>query len=203
MAADEPTRRPGTSPSLGPWLIVALAVVTGYTAWQILPLSGRIDSLERQNLAIRDRMLAEIERLNAEVAVLRGAPVADEPAIAPAVAPPAAAPAAVASARPPTAPEAKHSPPVDPVAYVDAHLLPADAAIARAMLNGMPLQDIARDTQHSAAFVLARGAQLEKMLSAAVTARSFAASTNALVASHGVSYTCSATGVSPYPSGPP
>ena len=35
------------------------------------------------------------------------------------------------------------------------------------MLSGTPLQDIARQTQHSEAFVLARGAQLEKMLSAA------------------------------------
>jgi hypothetical protein len=167
MAADEPTRKPAASPSLGPWLVVALAVVTGYTAWQILPLSGRIDSLERANLAMRDRMLAEIERLNAEVAVLRGAPVAEELAIAPAVAPPAAAPAPVASAPPPAASEAKQSPPVDPVAYVNAHLLPGDAAIVRAMLNGMPPSDIARDTQHSPAFVLARGAQIEKMLSAA------------------------------------
>jgi hypothetical protein len=167
MAADEPTRKAGLSSSIGSWLVLALAIVTGYAAWQILPLEGRIDSLERQNLATRDRMLAEIERLNAEVALLQGAPVAEEPAIAPAVAPPAAAPTPVASAPPPAAAEAKHSPPVDPVAYVDAHLLPADAAIARAMLNGMPPQDIARNTQHSPAFVLARGAQLEKMLSAA------------------------------------
>jgi hypothetical protein len=146
---------------------LALAVVTGYTAWQMLPLSERIDALERQNLANRDRMLGEIERLNAEVAILRGAPVAEKTATAPVAEPPAAAAAPAAPGRPSTAPEAKHPPPVDPVAYVDAHLLPADAAIVRAMLNGTPLQDIARDTQHSAAFVLARGAQLEKILSAA------------------------------------
>ena len=167
MAADEPTRKPGTPPSLGSWLVLALAVVTGYTAWQILPLSGRIDALERQNLANRDRMLAEIERLNAEVAILRGTPVAEEPAIAPATEPPGAAAAPAASAPPPAAPETKLPQAVDPVAYVDAHLLPADATIVRAMLNGTPLQDIARDSQHSAAFVHARGAQIEKVLSAA------------------------------------
>ena len=173
MAADEPTRKPAASPSLGPWLVVALAVVTGYTAWQILPLSRRIDSLERQNLAMRDRMLAEIERLNAEVAILRGAPASEEPASAPATATSHAAPAPSASANaaasppPASAQEAKRTPPVDPIAYADAHLLPGDAAIVRAMLNGMPPSDIARDTQHSPAFVLARGAQIEKMLSAA------------------------------------
>jgi hypothetical protein len=136
-------------------------------------LEGRIDSLERQNLATRDRMLAEIERLNAEVAILRGTPVAEEPASAPAAGPlpaaaaPAAPATAAASTPPAPASEAKRIPPVDPVAYIDAHLLPADAAIVRAMLNNMPPQDIARDTQHSAAFVLARGVQIEKMLSAA------------------------------------
>jgi hypothetical protein len=170
MAADEPTTKPGKPPSLGAWLVLALAVVTGYTAWQILPLSGRIDALERQNLANRDRMLAEIERLNAEVAILRGAPASDEPVTAPAAEPPAAAVPPAASPPTPAAPEAKLPPPVDPVTYVDAHLLPADAAIVRAMLNGTPLQDIARDTQHSAAFVLARGAQIEKMLAAAPAA---------------------------------
>ena len=99
------------------------------------------------------------------MAILRGAPVAAEPATAPE--PPAAAAAPAASASPPAAPEAKLPPAVDPVAYVDAHLLPADATIVRAMLNGTPLQDIARDSQHSAAFVHARGAQIEKVLSAA------------------------------------
>jgi hypothetical protein len=170
MAADDPTKKVGLSSSIGSWLVLALAIVTGYAAWQILPLEGRIDSLERQNLATRDRMLAEIERLNAEVAILRGMPIAEELPNAPATAPSPVAPAPEApgaSAPPVAASEAKHAPPVDPVAYVDAHLLPGDAAIVRAMLSGMPPQDIARDTQHSPAFVLARGAQLEKMLSAA------------------------------------
>jgi hypothetical protein len=53
------------------------------------------------------------------------------------------------------------------MAFIDARLLPADAAIARAMVAGTPLQDIARQTQHSPAFVLARGAQIEKLVSAA------------------------------------
>jgi hypothetical protein len=173
MAVDDPTKNAGLSSSVGSWLVLALAIVTGYAAWQILPLEGRIDSLERQNLASRDRMLAQIERLNAEVAILRGAPAAEKPASAPATGPSPAAPTpaapanAAASAPPASAPEAKRAPPVDPIAYADAHLLPGDAAIVRAMLNGMPPPDIARDTQHSPAFVLARGAQIEKMLSAA------------------------------------
>ena len=170
MEADDPRKRAGLSSSIGSWLVLALAIVTGYAAWQILPLEGRIDSLERQNLATRDRMLAEIERLNAEVAILRGTPVAEGPPRAPATAPSPVAPAPdapVAAPPPLAAAEARQAPPIDPIAYLDAHLLPGDAVIVRAMLNGMPPQDIARDTQHSAAFVLARGAQLEKMLSAA------------------------------------
>ena len=183
MAADDPTKRPGNSSSIGAWLILGLTVVTGYAAWQIMPLEGRIDSLERQNLATRDRMLAEIERLNSEVAMLRKSPVSNEAAnLAPvalssvAAAPPAPEDAAVApevpqvSAEPPPtapAPEVKRTPAIDPTVYIDAHLLPPDAAIARGMLSGTPLQDIARQTQHSEAFVLARGTQLEKTLSTA------------------------------------
>jgi hypothetical protein len=153
--------------------------VTGYAAWQIMPLEGRIDALERQNLATRDRMLAEVERLNSEVAILRQTPASDQTANSPPLAPPLApvAPEAPPAAEvpqgsaelPPTAPapEVKRAPAVDPTAYIDAHLLPPDAAIVRGMLSGSSLQDIARQTQHSEAFVLARGAQLEKMLSTA------------------------------------
>jgi len=165
MAADDPTKKVGSSSSVLSWLVLALAILTGYDAWEILPLEGRIDSLERQDLATRDRMLAEVERLNAEVAVLRGMRPTREPANAPAAVPPPSAPAS--SASPPSAPDARHPPPIDPLAYVDAHLLPGDAAIVRAMLNGLPPQEIARDTQHSATFVLARGAQIEKLLSTA------------------------------------
>ncbi len=192
MAAADPTKRQGVSSSVAAWLVLALTIVTGYAAWQIMPLEGRIDALERQNLATRDRMLAEVERLNLELAALRGAPVSEEPMSAPAlvpspvaqqaaapVEPPSAAPAEAApsagspapaeAASPPSpAPEPKRlTPAVDPTAFIDAHLLPADAAIARAMVAGTPPQDIARQTQHSQAFVLARGTQIEKMVSAA------------------------------------
>lgn len=161
MAADDGPRRLSASSSLGSWLVLALAIVTGYAAWQIAPLAERIDALERQSLGTRDRTLAEIERLNSQIAALRPAPIANEQASKPTAAT-SPAPAPTAAAAPVPKPAA-----VDPTAYIDAHLVPGDAAIARAMLSGTTPQDIARSTQHSPAFVLARGAQIEKMLSAA------------------------------------
>jgi hypothetical protein len=178
MAADDPTKRQRVSSSVAAWLVLALTIVTAYAAWQIMPLEGRIDALERQNLATRDRLLAEIERLNVEIVALRGTPIGRQPASATsaAVAPPpsvglspAVEPSPVTAQAPspvPSAPEPKLTA-VDPTVFIDAHLLPGDAAIARAMLNSTPLQDIARQTQHSPAFVLARGAQIEKMVSTA------------------------------------
>jgi hypothetical protein len=48
--------------------------------------------------------------------------------------------------------------------FFDRHLLPSDATIARMMVGKAAAPDIARATNHSVAFVLARGRQIEEML---------------------------------------
>jgi hypothetical protein len=166
MAGDDGSKREGVPSAVAAWLVFALAIVTGYAAWQMMPLEGRIEALERQNLATRDRMLAEIERLNFEVAALRGTPAGEGAASAPATAPSPVSRQAAAAPQSP-APAAATPAAVDPTAFINARLLPADAAIARAMVAGTPPEDIARQTQHSQAFVLARGAQITKLISAA------------------------------------
>ncbi|MGH7822101.1 MAG: hypothetical protein ACREQ9_20245, partial [Candidatus Binatia bacterium] len=48
-----------------------MAAVTGYVAWQVAPLSSRIDALMLERLEMQDRLLTKIERLAQAVDEIR------------------------------------------------------------------------------------------------------------------------------------
>ena len=127
-----PARQP--SP-FGEWLVLVLAAITGYVAWQIAPLTARMDAVERDQLATKDDLLAQLENFAQQLAALERKN-----------SPPAAARATSPSETPPppmaTPPSSSQSAPASP-------------------------PDIARSTNHSVAFVLARGRQIEEMLATA------------------------------------
>jgi hypothetical protein len=151
------------STSLLGWLVLALAALTGYVIWQIAPLTARMDALERDRLAIRDEMLAQLDHMATQMTA------SEQPAE-----PTPAAQAAVAPDTPPAAPTPGPRPPVEPsgeaLEFLDRHLFPADAVIARLMVGNAPPENIARLTNHSRAYVVARGMQIDKLISSAAGA---------------------------------
>jgi hypothetical protein len=148
---------------LGEWLVLVLAAITAYVAWQIAPLTARMDALERDRLATKDDLLAALEGFGQQLSALQGkgsSPAASQ-------APPPSETPPPRPAPPSSPPPAATSPPGADLEYFDRHLLPSDAKIARMMVGKAPTPDIARATGHSAVYVLARGRQIEEMLAAA------------------------------------
>lgn len=172
MAADRGSR--ATSIVLG-----AVVLVTGYVAWQVAPLSGRMDQLDRDRLETRDRLQREIETLREELARARLLATAPGAAPAPssgASASPAAgtresAPAARAPSVVPGEPVAPPARPtvgrVNADTFFASRLLPEDATIASLLVDDIPVAEIARRLRHSKVFVVAKGIQIEKQLAAA------------------------------------
>jgi hypothetical protein len=151
-------------------LLLGLTLVAAYLSWQVIPLARRMDALERSQLEIRDRLLAKMDRLDAQV--IAAAPATGQPAAAAspretqALRPQSAATGAAEAAATPPAPS---RPRVDLYAaerYLSRRFLPDDAAIAMLMLEGVPPAEIARRLKHSVAFVKAKGIQIEKQLAA-------------------------------------
>lgn len=152
-------------------VLLGLALAVAYLAWQVVPLARRMDAIERTELEIRDRLLAKIDRLEAEMII--AAPAAEPPV---GRTPP---PAARGAERPSQGATAEASAPVAPAAagparldlysaerYLSRRLFPQDAAIALLMLQGVPPAEMARRLKHSVAFVQAKGVQIEKQLAA-------------------------------------
>jgi hypothetical protein len=167
MAADPVSR--GTS-----LLLIVVLVVAGYAAWQVAPLSRRMDALDRDRLETRDRLLRQIELLRDELG--RARLIGSDP-------PPAAGAAPAAKSRP-AAGTASPSPAVESTAaasptaaprvsrlnaetFLASRLLPEDATIAALLVENVPPQEVARRLRHSLAFVVAKGIQIEKQLARA------------------------------------
>ena len=159
---------PGRQPSpVAEWLVLVLAAITGYVAWQFAPLTARMGALERDQLATKDDLRAELEKLARQVAAVerKNPPPAASQAVRP---PETPAPVPPPRAAPPSPPQsATTSPPSAGLEFFDRHLLPSDATIARMMVGKAAPADIARATNHSVVFVLARGRQIEEMLATA------------------------------------
>jgi len=167
MAAD--------SGSHGPTILLALvALVTGYVAWQVGPLSRRMDALDRDRLETNDRLQREIETLRDQLDRVRflgtssptasARPPVREPAPQNAAAAPAAAvPPAVPAAAPTKVPAQVSI--TNAETYFNRRLLPEDAAIATLFVESIPVPEIARRLKHSTAFIVAKGIQIEKQLS--------------------------------------
>ena len=157
-----PARQP--SP-VAEWLVLVLAAITGYVAWQFAPLTARMHAVERDQLATKDDLLAELEKLARQVAAVerKNPPPAASQAVPPSETP--APPPRAAAPRP--SQSASASAPSAGLEFFDSHLLPSDATIARMMVGKAPAPGIARATNHSVAFVLARGRQIEEMLATA------------------------------------
>jgi len=124
-------------------------------------------------LAAADRTLAEAEGLGRQIAALQAeiqgpAPSGNDSAHAANVEP-TSAPAVPHEATPAPQRNDFSSRPVagDALEFVDRHLLPNDALIARLMIGNVSPPEIARETNHSKAFVLARAVQIEKMVAGA------------------------------------
>jgi len=157
-------------------VLLGLTLIVAYLAWQVIPLARRMDAVERSQLEIRDRVLARMDRLEADI-------IATTPAT-----PPPASPGEARAPRPqsPAAGVAKQSatpsasptlpqPRVDLYAadrYLSQRFLPEDAAIALLMLEGATPAEIARRLRHSIAFIRAKGIQIEKQLAATPNAPS-------------------------------
>jgi len=192
MAKDDRSADSPRSVGILGWLVLGLAALTGYAIWQIAPLTARVDALERDRLAIRDETLAQLDQLETRIAsgsrpltVTAGtsepAPRAQSQGAAPATAPVASAPAAPVV--PPTSPA---EPPREALEFLDHRLFPADAVIARLMVGNTPPESIARLTNHSRAYVIARCMQIEKLVSAAPNAPTdIARALRAYVREHG------------------
>ena len=167
MEKDDRSDQSRPSTSLLGWLVLGLAALTGYVIWQIAPLTARMDALERDRLAIRDEMLAQLDQLATQMTA-SGGPAAASPGISE---PTPARQAAVAPDTPPAATTPGPRPPVEPsgeaLEFLDRHLFPADAVIARLMVGNAPPENIARLTNHSRAYVVARGMQIDKLISSA------------------------------------
>jgi hypothetical protein len=154
-------------------VLLGLALATVYLVWQVIPLARRMDAVERSQLEIRDRLLAKMDRLEAEV--IAAGPAAEPPPVRAAPretrAPRAEGPAEGAAG----GVAAPSTPAVPPRARVDLYgaerylsrrLFPDDAAIALLMLEGVPPAEMARRLKHSVAFINAKGIQIEKQLAA-------------------------------------
>jgi hypothetical protein len=170
--ADDDRGRSSPSVTLLGWLVLGLAALTAYLGWQIAPLTARIDALERDRLAVRDEMLSEMDHLGVQIAALQAsAPAEPQPGKplpkSTSVPEASARPAAPDIASPPSAAKTAAAPSPQALEFLDRHLFPADAVIARLMVGSASPDNIARLTNHSRAYVLARGMQIEKLVSAA------------------------------------
>lgn len=173
MAKDDRSADSPRSVGILGWLVLGLAALTGYAIWQIAPLTARVDALERDRLATRDETLAQLDQLETRIAsgsrpltvpagTSEPAPSAENQAPTAGAAPAATAPAARVA--PPPAPA---EPPREALEFLDHRLFPADAVIARLMVGNTAPENIARLTNHSRAYVIARCMQIEKLVSAA------------------------------------
>lgn len=154
-----------------PLLLISVLLVASYAAWQVAPLSRRVDDLDRDRLETRDRLQRQIETLRDELA--RARLIGSDPGLA-AEAPPAArgrSKAGIASPTPPVESTAAAAPTAAPRAsrlntetFLASRLLAEDAIIASLLVEGVPPQEIARRLRHSRAFIVAKGIQIEKRL---------------------------------------
>ncbi len=164
----------GPPSSRQPLVLLALALLTAYVAWQAVPLAARLDAIERDRLELRDRLLAEIEKLHGEIDGLRVGmappphpPVRSESEGASRVEGRASAtsPAATPTSPAPAARAAR----VDLFAaerFLSRRLFPDDVSLALAMLEGVPPAEIARRARHSVGYINAKGIQIERQLAA-------------------------------------
>jgi hypothetical protein len=154
--------------------LIALAFVVAYLAWQVVPLSRRMDAVERSQLEIRDRLLAKMDRIEAEmiaatpgaVAPARGAREERPSRTETSAASSASAPAEAGAPRAASTPARARVDLYAAECYFARSLFPEDATIALLMLQGVPPAEIARRLKHSVAFVKAKGVQIEKQLAA-------------------------------------
>ncbi|MGH7899013.1 MAG: hypothetical protein ACREQQ_13745 [Candidatus Binatia bacterium] len=157
-------------PPVNGLLLVVLALLTGYLAWQITPLRQRVDTIERRLLEVRDRLFGEMERLSHEIDSLRARsekPAALESSAAKGAEAEKSSGSAVPTSTPAKMAAAAPTPPTaDFVRFFNKRLLSEDATIASLMASGTPLPEIARLTHHSIPYVVGKGAQIERMLAA-------------------------------------
>lgn len=164
----------GRPSSKQPLVLLALAVLIGYVAWRTVPLAQRMDALERDRLELRDRLLAEIEKLHGQIDGLR---LSTAPPMRPSARSESERPSRVEGRAAASSPSATPAPPtpapqsarVDLFAaqrFLSRRLFPDDASIALAMLEGLPPAEIARRLRHSVAYVTAKGIQIEQQLAA-------------------------------------
>jgi hypothetical protein len=139
-------------------LLVVLTAVTGYLAWQIGVLATRQGALERESIALREKLAADDGKIAEELARVREALAARDSPPAPAAAEPTAA-------EPKATPAASDATPAH-FRFLETHLVPSDAAIAESLYLAVPLDGISRQTNHSRGFVIVRGSQIERALSA-------------------------------------
>ncbi|MBI2963594.1 MAG: hypothetical protein HYY35_07550 [Deltaproteobacteria bacterium] len=156
-------------------MLLALALLTAYIGWHTMPLAQRLDVLERDRLELRDRLLAEIEKLHGEIDGLRVG-------LAPLPRPPDRSPSegssrvegrgdasssSPTSASPAPAPQTARVDLFAAERFLSRRLFPEDTSLALAMLEGLPPAEIARRSRHSLAYVNAKGVQIERQLAAA------------------------------------
>ena len=152
-------------------LLPAVAILTLYVAWQVIPLGWRVDALERARFESSDRMLARIEALENRVASLRPGDLPPVGVAGRAPAPsaragrPGAANDSAVAGRTASTPSAEQ-PNVIAEEFLSRHLLPGDTALALMIVEGVPPDRLARRVQHSPAFVLGKAVQIEKQLAA-------------------------------------
>lgn len=173
MADESPSSR------VSMWLLVAVVAATGYVGWQVVPLSLRMDAIDRDRLETNDRLQREIEKLRddferarilaaaeSSASGQRGATrePAPTPAHSPVAMPDTSAPSAAAA--PTSGAAAIRVSPTNAETYFARRLLPEDAAIATLLVESIPVPEIARRLHHSPAYIVAKGIQIEKQLSA-------------------------------------
>ena len=159
MAADSGSRGPTI-------LLVLVALATGYVAWQVGPLSRRMDALDRDRLETNDRLQRRIEMLQDQLDRMRflgtSSPTGSDR-------PPAREPTAPSAASPPPAAVATKAPAqvsmTNAETFFNRRLLSEDAAIATLFVESIPAPEIARRLKHSITFIIAKGIQIEKQLS--------------------------------------
>ena len=173
MADESPWCRVST------WMLVAVVATTGYVGWQVIPLSRRMDAIDRDRLEMNDRLQREIEKLRDDFERARMLAASQTGAIGPR--PAEREPAAIRSPVTTPTPSAREAgsatapapaagirvSPTNAETYFSRRLLPEDAAIATFLVESIPVPEIARRLRHSTTYIIAKGIQIEKQLSAA------------------------------------
>ncbi len=150
-----------------PYLVVLALLLTAalYLGSRMQTAERRLRGAEHELAIARDDLAAERERARQPLA--RAGVAAAEPKVAeaaPAPAVPSSAPSSspTLALRAPTVAAANDAELA--TRYLKTRLLPGDALLASMLLAGSSVTEIGARTRHSAAFVIAKGAMLEKAL---------------------------------------